>query len=94
MAVADLMQLVWGFCESTSLAPPPVDGRTKDGKRGCFTDEEWVREWQHYHRRNARRLELRCLPCIIKRREAAGTRGQWRSDDPGQSVSDSSSDTP
>lgn len=60
-------QLVRGFCASTTLQPPPVDGRDPLTGRGCFTDEAWLAEWRRYHRRHARQLRLTCMRCIKAR---------------------------
>lgn len=67
---APTAQLVRGFCESTTLQAPPVDGRDPVSGRGCFTDEVWLAEWRRYHRVNAGQLRLTCMRCI-KARQAA-----------------------
>lgn len=71
-------QLVRSFCDGTSLRPPPVDGRVPGTNRGCFTDEAWVAAWRAFHRRNARRLELRCIPCAQQLAQQDGGGQGWR----------------
>lgn len=63
-------QLVNNFCSSTKLQRPPIDGRLPGSNRGCFTDPAWLTEWQRYHRRNVRRMDLRCLLCVQARAAA------------------------
>lgn len=78
LACAVVPQLVRSFCDGTSLRPPPVDGRVPGTNRGCFTDEAWVAAWRAFHRRNARRLELRCIPCAQQLAQQDGGGQGWR----------------
>lgn len=72
-------QLIKGFCDSTTLAVPAVDGKLPGTNRSCFTDEAWIAAWRKYHRQNVRSLRLICLPCTEQRGQARRLNEQFAS---------------